>query len=582
MKFTLVEHNPVLCDQSGVPKISEAMKTFSQRLPRAITFFGDSETSFENATVKVLSAPKYLEIRKKNYEGEDPTTKLTVAALRCSRSLRTLNVSDSTCNFAPKNVSAMARAIAKNRVLEKFWLSGHTEAGESLRAEAELVRYNRSLRSLVLHGLNIDDINAPTFPDMSEVMGALAENRSLEVLHISLWRSGDAAVGDAAVFAIARMLTINEKIKQLGLINTRCTTEEVTAIARAIKLNPSTKLQELSLYGSYIGDAGAVELAMMLNANTTLSCLTLGCGGIGNIGIQALARVLKTGNKTLKSLDLSSNSCTNIEELADALRCNKSALEVLDLSFCKISDAALLELIKALESNSILRIIDICGHMINDEVARAILEMLKKNHTITDIVLSDIRIDYDYTLLAKIDQLLNRNRLQEIVRMLLALTHFSVLYFGNDWQIVNTMRKLVENDCTVAVVNSGWLDKREIRRAMFWLDARISSCDDLSPSCTAVIASFVLDDEGIAAIAEALKNNRTLKTLDLGSSSFGMKGMRALLDMLAENHTIMKINFDRDQLQSGADWTTCKDVLEQMLEERKSQAQPEICPGAKV
>ncbi|CAF5164633.1 unnamed protein product [Rotaria magnacalcarata] len=98
----------------------------------------------------------------------------------------------------------------------------------------------------------------------------------------------------------------------------------------------------LGLNANAITDEGAKYLADMLKTNTKLIFLRLSKNAISDQGVQLLADALSRYNKTLESIDISSNKFVtdrSINCISRMIKTNES-LSSLNISDCSLSENA--------------------------------------------------------------------------------------------------------------------------------------------------------------------------------------------------------------------------------------------------
>ncbi|CAF3674452.1 unnamed protein product [Rotaria socialis] len=143
------------------------------------------------------------------------------------------------------------------------------------------------------------------------------------------------------VSTIALALKSNTTLQKLWLDNNCVSDIGVGALAKILSCNHSS-LTMLGLNANAITDEGAKCLANMLKTNTKLIFLRLSNNAISDQGVQLLADALSRHNKTLESIDISSNKFVtdrSINCIARMLKTNES-LSSLNISHCSLSENA--------------------------------------------------------------------------------------------------------------------------------------------------------------------------------------------------------------------------------------------------
>ena len=318
-------------------------------------------------------------------------------------SLRVLQLGGGLANSLARpnrlhELPALAAALQQRcGALELLGLS-HTGLGEQPDEAAATVKALASLavRAPRLHTLELggNGLGAHAHP----LLEALPHCRALRTLDLDGNRLGDAA---AALLGLAlepaapapATTTAYERIKlargggggaaggcrltSLRLSANRVGPAGVRALARGLTAN--TALLSLSLADNGgVGDAGAHAVASMLLSNTTLTRLHLGGCGVGAEGATALGAALAHGGSALRALRLCRNvlGAAGVAPIAAALTRNRS-LASLDLSGCRLDDAAAATLGVALQRCRGLRRLVLADNCLSDKGGAELLRRLQ-------------------------------------------------------------------------------------------------------------------------------------------------------------------------------------------------------------
>ncbi len=216
---------------------------------------------------------------------------------------------------------------------------------------------------------------------LAAAVAAHASLRSLCICHT--YSMGAAAALDAVVDA-----ALAARMESLTLHECLLTPEALPALARL--LSCSRALTALRVVNSDGGAAlfdapGAALLGAALRGNSTLTSLSLVDTGLlcdADVATTLLGAL--TGHASLRALDISRNTIANAPTVsaarvaaAAALRllvaANAPVLTQLNLTWCRLPQAALAPLFHALPTNTHLRALDCSGHDISDAFVREVL-----------------------------------------------------------------------------------------------------------------------------------------------------------------------------------------------------------------
>lgn len=155
---------------------------------------------------------------------------------------------------------------------------------------------------------------------------------------------------------------------------------------------------ELCLKNNMITSKGVSTMAVTLENNTTLKSLWLDSNQVSDIGVASLTAALSKNRSGLQSLGLSSNQITDegAKRLAEMLKTNTTLIS-LKLSGNAISDQGVKCLADVfINVNSTLESIDLSGNrMISDQSIRDLMQMIKRNKSLSSLYLFDCGLSED-------------------------------------------------------------------------------------------------------------------------------------------------------------------------------------------
>lgn len=211
-------------------------------------------------------------------------------------------------------------------------------------------------------------------------------------------------------------------------------------------------------------------------------------------------------------------------ELIDRLRTSDPELKELELYHSTIRDIGLNAIVDALSSNNKLKTLILTG-LFNDAEVSGIAEALQTNRSITKLVFQHIYIGI--TMGQAIAALLSTNDVIEEFRLRSVLGG-GVSFIGEALSsnrglkrlYVEVERQISDNRDTVKALGKGLESNRTLRELELM---------------------GVIGNEGATAIAGALSNNSSLKSLRLESHQIGTAGVSALAAALTKNETLEEL-----------------------------------------
>ncbi|XP_056421105.1 leucine-rich repeat-containing protein 34 isoform X2 [Hyla sarda] len=232
---------------------------------------------------------------------------------------------------------------------------------------AKALHRNDTLRSLRMTGNKIGNKGAMFFAAMLQI------NSTLEALDL-----GDCDLGIESLIAFSTVLKQNDSIKSINLNRPLfyVLQEDTTNhIARMLKVNNT--LKEIHLSKHEMTDSGVERLCEALHENRTLKYLDLSCNKITRDGVKCLANLLKT-NAVLEILDLTSNRMEDEGAiyLAEAIHSYNHSLRALAIVSNNITGQGLKALAAAIKVNKGLEYIYIWGNVLDEDACLAFSELL--------------------------------------------------------------------------------------------------------------------------------------------------------------------------------------------------------------
>ena len=276
---------------------------------------------------------------------------------------------------------------------------------EQVEAVFQGLRYNTSL-----HELHVPHIRSPV--DMSILSASLTVNNTLRDLTL------EDDLDDYAMKQLSAGLQANRSVTELTL---QCHITDTGAQHLATMLAANRTMQELNLsspYSDRISDHGMEQLSAGLRANKSVTKLKLHCH-ITDTGAHHFATMLAV-NVTLQELDLSSTSITDkgVIHLSRALQHNSNVTHLM-LShnnsitithmeaveyWESITNTGAVALSEMLKVNKSLRVLNLCGTLVGEEGATALMEGLQHNQVLKELWLPEGLEEYckKHTLYASV------------------------------------------------------------------------------------------------------------------------------------------------------------------------------------
>jgi Ran GTPase-activating protein (RanGAP) involved in mRNA processing and transport len=261
-------------------------------------------------------------------------------------------------------VAAAISGLKKNTTLRELTLD--VPRGATIVPILTSLSDHPQIRRLRLQGYVVDLTGLDTV--------LLSENSQITELDIERARYGPPTMGLTHVLhALARRPTLTK----LRLRHCALGLDEAILLRLALGNTPS--LQSLDLANNILGGAGLAELAPALHHNTSIKELNLSCNDLSDLEAAEGLRGILLHNKTLTTLDLSTNAFGQTD----------GALMKIDLSSCAFGDDSVSILSQSLGSlNTTLQKLTFHSSTITSTGVGKLLETMEQSsHHITDLAL---------------------------------------------------------------------------------------------------------------------------------------------------------------------------------------------------
>lgn len=269
-----------------------------------------------------------------------------------------------------ENIKELADSLKINRSLQRLELDGNDMNGDlAAKHFSEVLSSNRTIQCYIFKGIKISVLG---IQDLSE---ALKNNRTLKTLNLN-----NNFFGNEGVQYLCKSLETNQALQQLILSGNNLDDLALQCISNVLRIKNS--LQKIDLSHNTFGYDEFKIFSEALSQNSTLQELNLGSAGLTGASISSLAVALKINN-TMKKLTLSCNHLEDeaVKDLANFLKINRS-LRHLDLSFSPLTS----EQYASLNLNLRMR-------SMSDTGVKYLSDALKINQTLQTLILSYNRFE---------------------------------------------------------------------------------------------------------------------------------------------------------------------------------------------
>ena len=316
-------------------------------------------------------------------------------------------------------------------------------------------------------------------------------------------------------------------------------------------------LLDIELKSSEIHEQGASHIAEVLNNNSIVSGLWLGHNQIGDKGLQNIFDSLKQNN-TLKVLDVTYCDMVDagVSSLAWVMNLN-TKLEILVISGNQIGDKGLRTIFSSLKQNNTLKVLDVTHCGMTDAGVPSLAEAMKINKTLKRLnFLNQCTILKQYNIF-----------LVSVLHCLYetqdpSLCQFVAEQLGGSFKLHLSDTSLTPVDCLAIGYFLSSVTLTANNNKVFTVDLNSCSLGDagtknlmsgisrhiIVPHNThlgIVLRSNEIHEEGASHIAEVLHNTSIVSALWLGVNPIGDKGLQTIFNGLKQNNTLKRLDVSR-------------------------------------
>ncbi|CEO98829.1 hypothetical protein PBRA_006943 [Plasmodiophora brassicae] len=318
-------------------------------------------------------------------------------------------------------------------------------------------------------------------------------------------------------------------------------------------------LRSLDLSGNTIGPAAADSLSSLFAMDAwRLERLFVNNCQISDEGV-AGCLVAAARCPTLKELSVSKNAFGDViaVQLCAGIAANPT-LEVLNVSFLKVSARAIEALVaSAFRSERQRMEMDISGNDLGDYVGVKIASILSESRIVHSLAADHCELGH-----AAISWILKGLTGGPIARLSLSSNVLDNEGDDDDEALANALRDFVRS---TPLLSELLLADNSTTKAHMRLDPMLSELKTGAPALTALdIQGNAMGDEGMMALADAIKANHTLTSLQLDQNNTKVAGLQCLADAIEANDTLVRMPFPTRDYKFALQAATNHELVKQI------------------
>ncbi|XP_040188016.1 NACHT, LRR and PYD domains-containing protein 12-like [Rana temporaria] len=442
----------------------------------------------------------------------DSSCPYLASVIRNNQTLRTLDLSIN--NLEGPHLRDLMEALTTSRI-EELQLYYNDLTDSSCPHLASGIRNNQTLRILSLYGNNLD---GPHFRDLME---ALTTSR-IEELRFSF-----NTLTDSSCLHLASVVRNNQTLRILNLCGTNLKGPHFRKLMKALT---TSRIEELQLPSNNLTDSSCPHLASGIRNNQTLRTLNLSHNHLEGPHFRDLMEALTTSRieeLQLYDNDLTDSSCPH---LASGIR-NNQTLRTLNLSKNNLEGPHFRDLIEALTTSRIEKI-DLTSNHLTDSACPHLASGIRNNQTLRKLDLSTNNLEGPH--FRDLMEALTTSRIEEL--------HLDSNHL---------------EDSSCPHLASGIRNNQTLRTLSLSWNYLKGHCRDLMEALTTSrIEELQLDrnhltDSSCPHLASVIRNNQTLRRLDLSVNNLEGPHFRDLMEALPTSR-IEELQLSYNQLTDSS------------------------------
>jgi Ran GTPase-activating protein (RanGAP) involved in mRNA processing and transport/GTPase SAR1 family protein len=323
----------------------------------------------------------------------------------------------------------------------------------------------------------------------------------------------------------------------LSLDVSGCCLSQASIVEIAEALCANTTLKSLNLSGNHLGGEATRALKSLVRQNTRLTCLEITNGHLVSSELPRLISVIMRSSQ-LRELRISRNSLfeVGVDSLLKGLAKNPQ-LRIVDVSYCFVTSRGMAVFLSGLRHVSTLTDLNLAGYDFSKNCINELCEFIQTNPLLRVLDLSDCHLSP--SVLSKIMMSLKHNLTLKKIN----LSRNELLDEGAE-----LVAKFIRENKTLDEVDLSLTQMK---------DAGLVALADallMNPTLKQLyLRGNLYNSAAITVMLSALKQNMTLFSLDLGESVENKETLGYLIGFMTENTRIRAFGFMPKQAQRTLD-----------------------------
>ena len=544
--FTLVIHQNVSLEYLNISGCCDEVKDFEKITHSLVNLKSLNHLDLSCNVINITSAENIAIIITNNTFLEDfnlsrcaignSAFKNIIFALQNNHHLKYLHL-----KFNSKE--GITTVISNNRFLENIDLSNCNLTEKEMKSILSSLRNHTSLKHL--------DINSNSITNhvINEIVDVIDNNTQLTYLNIS-----DTNIQEYGVLKIFKAVRRINTLKSIKICNCTISDQAAQTIADAISVN--CIVEELVFTNNDFHETGISMIFDVLRKTYRLKCLTIASNDVISNITTKITEVVSNGHIAyfnLSNCDLQKRSCLSI---LDSLILQAPSLQHIDLSHNNLNgiaksiaqlisvsyylqyvnlgntlmtDKEIIIIVKAMQTISSLRYVDLTSYSINDELAVEVINAIGKSMAMNSFKISKLCVKKFEAAITTLNK--------SILNILINLQQITICFNDCENDLVNVAVSLINNSPNLQYLHLENCSLVEIN--INNVIVALMRTTTLEYLC---LVNFVIADRTDDRIAAIIQNNIHLKNFKLAGCKLTEEGLARSIqsfNMIKLSHLVL-------------------------------------------
>ncbi|CAL5990595.1 Conserved_hypothetical protein [Hexamita inflata] len=347
--------------------------------------------------------------------------------------------------------------------------------------------------------------------------------------NIEIFEIFGASISDDQCQCIAGYILQAKKLEQIKLSDNHITSAGAKIISNALRqaIGTGAKIKTFHIGGNEIGSSGIQQICKNLAGMTSIQSLGLRNSSLDEAGLNSVADLLAHPECKVLDLQLRKNSLSKVEYFCSKLQLNK-LIRVLDLQDTGLTVQQITILSYSLQRNTCLHALNLSNNPFGDITAQALTLIITGCEQLTTLTLDSCNLTSQSILI-----IINQIQIKKVSLAAISLQKNLINDIG--------FKALGE------AVAAGQLKSLNVANNLITQDGVTQFCQlASSPNCRLRqldVSGNLIGNSGAEALGTLLSFNQTILRLFITDCTINEQGAAAIFQALQTNQTLIQMTF---------------------------------------